>query len=136
MGLEFPKKNYMCFPFPRILEVINIYWTQIYIGRLGKRHSTLYFTVFKDIIVHFLTIEGSRIMVHKFIFDKTNQILHSNLQKNDQNSSNMFTKEEKSVSWFCFYLSRIIFFFFFFFLREDKAVWKCPESGTLSLTLC
>ena len=79
MGLEFPKKNYMCFPFPRILEVINIYWTQIYIGRLGKRHSTLYFTVFKDIIVHFLTIEGSRIMVHKFIFDKTNQILHSNL---------------------------------------------------------
>lgn len=133
MGLEFPKKNYMCFPFPRILEVINIYLRQIYIGRLGKRHPTLYFTVFKDIIVHFLTIEGSRIMVHKFIFDKTNQILHSNLQKNDQNSSNMFTKEEKSVSWFCFYLSRIIFFFF---VREDKAVWKCPESGTLSLTLC
>lgn len=79
MGFEFPKKNYMCFPFPRILEVINIYWRQIYIGFLGKRHSTLYFTVFKDIIVHFLTIEGSRIMVHRFIFDKTNQILQSNL---------------------------------------------------------
>ena len=136
MDFEFPKKNYMCFPFPRILEVINILWRQIYIGLLGKRHSTLYFTLFKDIIVHFLTIEGSRIMVHKFIFDKTNQILHCNLQKNDQNSSDMFTKEEKLMSWFCFYLSRIMFVCLVFFMREDKAVWKCSESGTLSLTLC
>ena len=46
---------------------------------LCKRHFTLYFTLFKDITIHFLTIEGSRIMAHKFSLAKTNQIPHSNL---------------------------------------------------------